>query len=196
MTVDVERMTFGQLLDEAARRYGDAEALVFKGERITYRGLKERVDALAAGLIELGVEPGDRVALWLHNRPEWVYAFFAVAKVGAVLVPMNTRLRTAEAEYVLRQSESSTVLLADEFRGTSYLGMLQELCPELPSSAPGRLHAQRLPDLRRVVVLGGTRHPGTFGFDEVVGLGERAGLGRLREREAAVRHEDPCLIMY
>src|SRR5262245_21548632 len=98
-----EKQTIGMLPGEAARRWGSREALCFKDRRISFAALAAGVDRLARGLIAQGIQPGDKVALWMLNRPEWIEAAFAVIKVGAVLVPINTRLRTDYVAYILDQ---------------------------------------------------------------------------------------------
>jgi len=101
-----EKATIGALVDRAARLFGPREALCYESGRWTFAQLKDQVDRSARGLMGLGIQPGEKVALWMPNRPEWVHLLFAVAKIGAVLVPVNTRFRTADLEYVLRQSDS------------------------------------------------------------------------------------------
>ena len=108
-----EKTAICSLVDRAAQRFGSKEALYFEGNRWTFAQLKEDVDRCARGLIRLGVKPGEQVALWMPNRPEWIHMLFAVVKVGAVLVPINTRFRTADLEYVLRQSDSATLTTVD-----------------------------------------------------------------------------------
>ena len=105
-----EKRTLGNLLDVAVNLFGSREALCFENERWSFSEIRSHVDDLARGLIGAGVKPGDKVCLWMTNRPEWIYTFFAVAKIGAVLVPVNTRFRTSDMEYVLRQSDSSTLI--------------------------------------------------------------------------------------
>lgn len=93
-------LAFGDLPDEAARRFGDREALAFRGRRYSFRQIAAEVDRLARGLIHVGVEPGERVCLWLNNCPEWMFAMLALARIGAVHVPINTRFRVADLQYV------------------------------------------------------------------------------------------------
>ena len=106
------KQTIGSLLDERAKRDGTREALVFEGRRATFAELARDVDMLARGLIQLGIEPGDKVSLWMMNRPEWIHAALAVMRIGAVLVPINTRFRSEDAAYVLGQSDSTTLIIA------------------------------------------------------------------------------------
>ena len=101
-----DKQTIGLLSERAARRWGAREALAFQGKRWTFAELHAGVDAAAKGLLQLGIAPGDRVALWMVNRPEWLHAMFAIMKIGAVLVPVNTRFRTDDMTYVLGQSDA------------------------------------------------------------------------------------------
>src|SRR5262245_20984472 len=136
-----EAQTIGSLAERAAQRWGGREALWWQGRRWTFAELSEGVDRVARGLMALGVEPGDAVALWMLNRPEWIEAMFAVMKIGAVLVPVNTRFRTDDVAYVLGHSGARTLLLAARSGPINYLGMVRE-------AAPG------LPGLRHIVALG------------------------------------------
>ncbi len=144
-----ERATIGTLPARAARRWGAREALCFKGQRWSFADLADDVDAVARGLIARGVEPGDKVALWMVNRPEWIEAAFAIIKIGAVLVPINTRLRTEDVAYILDQSDSSTIILAERSGPVDYLahaaragaggdGAASTPAPEAPPHRPAR----------------------------------------------------------
>jgi fatty-acyl-CoA synthase len=126
-----EKKTLGQVLEEVSRRYPENAALIFKDQRISYGELLEKARALAKGLIALGVGRGDKVAIWAGNCPEWVYTQMATALLGAVLVPVNTRFRTTELEYILGQSESTTLVTVDRFLNTDNLGMVKEIAPEM-----------------------------------------------------------------
>src|SRR5215831_18206293 len=99
-----EKQTFGQLVDQAAEHWGDSEALCFEGRRWTFAQFRDEVDRVARGLIAAGIEPGEHVCLWLNNRPEYLFTLFAVSKIGAILVPINTRFRTRDMAYIVRQS--------------------------------------------------------------------------------------------
>src|SRR6267143_7320771 len=125
------KQTIGLLPERAARRWGSREALAFQGRRWTFADVAARVDAAAKGLLELGIAPGDKVALWMVNRPEWIDAMFAIMKIGAILVPVNTRFRTEDMAYVLGQSDTSAVILADRSGPVDYLGMMREVAPAL-----------------------------------------------------------------
>ena len=167
-------LTVGGLLDRIAGRYPDHEALVYveRGLRYSYREFNERCRQVAKGLIGMGVKKGDHLAIWAYNVPEWVVLQFATAKIGAVLVTVNTSYKTAELEYILKQSDSSTLFLVQGFKDTDYVATVHEVMPELPGSPPGQLASARLPFMKNVVFLGEGAPDGMFGFEQMVRLGQ------------------------
>src|SRR5207244_12598611 len=148
------KKTLGTLLDEAAGRWSAREALTYEGQRWNFAALQTEVDRTARAFLALGIQAGARVALWMPNRPEWLYTFFALAKIGAVVVPINTRFRTSDLAYVLWQSDATTLMTVDRSGPVDYLAMVHELCPSLVSSAPGQLHVESSSQLATVAVLG------------------------------------------
>ena len=181
-------LTLGQMLDRAAERCPDREAIVFKGERVTYAALKRRADDFARGLLALGLGPGDHVVLWMPNCVEWSVANLGIAKIGAVTVTCNSRYKAFEVDYVLRQSDAKALIMVDRFEvaAIDYLAILQELCPDGDRSA--------YPMLRHVIVLGARRPAGAVRFDEV----ERSGRGGSAAPLDAivVRPEDAVEMLY
>ena len=175
----------------AARRWGGREALSFRGRRQTFTELAAGVDRVARGLMALGVRPGDKVALWLLNRPEWIEIAFAVMKIGAVLVPINTRLRTEDVAYTVDQSDSSTLILAERSGPIDYLGMVRELVPE--GAAPG---AGRLPKLKQIVVLGEQPRPSTVPWPMLIERGGAVSAAAIEQRAAAVDRDALAFLMY
>src|SRR4030095_14391788 len=131
-----EQKTLGALLDEAAARWGAREALTYEGQRWSFAELQTEVDRTARAFIALGIQAGDRVALWMPNRPEWLYTFFALAKICAVVVPINTRFRPSDRADVLWQSDATTLITVDRSGPVDYLAMVHEICPSLASSPP------------------------------------------------------------
>src|SRR5215212_7099939 len=132
-----EKATFGQLVDRAAERWGEHEALCFEGQRWSFSQFHAETDRAAKALIAAGVQPGDHVCLWLGNRPEYLFLLFAVAKVGAALVPINTRFRTRDMAYIVTQSDATTLISAQRSGPIDYLAMIEELLPGLRSQPPG-----------------------------------------------------------
>src|SRR5437763_520087 len=126
-----EKLTFGQLVDQAAERWGDAEALCFEGRRWSFAQFRDETDRVAKGLIAAGIEPGENVCLWLNNCPEYLFAQFAIARIGAVLVPINTRFRTHDMGYIVSQSDATTLISAQRSGPIDYLAMIEELLPDL-----------------------------------------------------------------
>jgi len=186
-----EKQTLGSLPERAARRWGAREALCFKGRRLTFADLASGVDRAAKGLIALGIRPGDKVALWLLNRPEWIEAAFAVMKIGAVLVPINTRLRTEDVAYIADQSDSTALILAERSGPIDYLAMVRELVP--PGVAPA---ATRLPKLRHLVLFGSEPRPDTVAWSTVLAGGAAVDDAALAARADAVDPEDLAFLMY
>lgn len=191
----IEKRTFGDLIDRAAERWPDREALTFEGRRWTFRAQRDEVDRAAKALIAAGVAPGDHVCLWLGNRPEFVFIFFAVAKIGAVLVPINTRFRTRDMAYVVTQSDATTVIAADRAHGVDYRAMLEELLPGLAEQDPGALAIDSVPALRRVVLLGDPA-AGTLSWERLLDAGSAVRDDELAARAAAVDPDGTAYIMY
>ena len=183
--------TIGSLPERAARQWGPREALAFQGRRWTFAEVDAQVDALAKGLMSLGIDPGDKVALWMVNRPEWIDAMFAVMKIGAVLVPVNTRFRTEDMAYVLAQSDAAAVLLADRSGPVDYLGMMREVSPAL-----GARPDARFPCLRHVVVHSASAPDDAVAWDALLDRGASVSQERLRERAARVDPDDIAFMFY
>ena len=178
--------TLPDLLDEVALRYPNRDAVVGASERLTYGQWRARVRDLARGLHRLGVRHGDKVALLMPNRPEWLVVDFAVALLGATLVPISTWSRPRELEYVLNHCDASTLITVDRFLGQDYLATVGEMAPGSP----------RLPQLRRVVALGGERRAGLTRFEDLVELGRYVTDAEIDACQRAVTPEDIPYILY
>ena len=146
-------ITLGDLLDEMAEKYPDHEAVVYTDRpfRKTYSELRDLCNQVAKGLMAIGIKRGDHVAIWATNYPEWILAQFATAKIGAVLVTVNTNYKIFELEYLLRQSDSSTLILTDGFKDSNYIEIINQLCPELKDSEPGNLKNPSFHYLKNII---------------------------------------------
>jgi len=190
--------TIGVAFDRTVARYGKCHALTVRtqGIRWTYRDLGERVDAFASGLLALGFEPGDRVAIWAPNCAEWVVMQFATAKAGLILVNINPAYRLAELEYALNKVGVRGIVTATAFKTSDYVGMLNALAPELASAAPGQLRAAKLPELRTIIQIGRPAAAGMFAFEDVAAMGGAAERARLAELVERLQFDDPINIQF
>ena len=197
-TVPLIGETLGAYFDRAVARWCDELALVARHQQVrwSYGELGRRVDDLAAGLLALGLEPGDRVGIWSPNNAEWVITQFATAKAGLVLVNINPAYRLAEVEYALNKVGCKALITADHFKTSDYVGMLRELAPELDRSAPGRLSAARLPSLAAVIRIGADERPGMFRFADIMSASGGRHAGRLGELAAKLQFDDPINIQF
>jgi fatty-acyl-CoA synthase len=175
--------TIGAALDAAALRWGEAEALVsaHQGIRWTWAGLARRADAMAAGLLALGLGPGDRIGIWSPNCAEWTLTQFAAAMAGLILVTINPAYRLHELEYTLNKVGVRALVCADSYKTSDYAGMVEALAPELPDAFPGALRAARAPALRAAIKIGGGVRAGWFDIDDIPGLAEPEHDARLAE---------------
>jgi fatty-acyl-CoA synthase len=183
----------GSLPARAARRWGAREALAFQGRRWSFDDLSAGVDRLARGLIGLGVMPGEKVALWMVNRPEFIEAMFAVLKIGAVLIPINTRFRTDDVAYVLGQSDATTLVIAERSGPIDYLAMVRELVPSL---AGGAAREPRFPHLRRVISVGDAPRAETLSWRGVQAAGDGIGVDALAARAEAIDPDGIAFFFY
>ncbi|MBI1847947.1 MAG: AMP-binding protein, partial [Candidatus Rokubacteria bacterium] len=188
--------SLGEMLDDAAERHPERAAIVFHEARVTYRQLREQVDAFSRGLLALGLGPGDHVVVWMPNRVEWAVANLAVAKIGAVTVTCNSRYKAFEVEYLLRQSDARALVMVDRFAAASldYLPILREVCPDVMWQADRRLFSAKFPELRHVIVLGDEHDPGCVAWADVVRRGERVPPGELAA--IRVKVDDPAAMLY
>jgi fatty-acyl-CoA synthase len=190
--------TIGVCFDNAAERWPDREAFVVcdQGARFTFAEMKRAVDALAAGLIALGLQPGDRIGIWSPNNAAWVLSQYATAKAGLIMVNINPAYRPAELEYALNKVECRALITADRFKTSDYLDMLRALAPEIASSAPGQLRSERLPHLRLLIHIADTDEAGFLRFGDVQRLGGAAEFARLEELAEILQPDDPINIQY
>ncbi len=195
ITVD---KTFSDVLDTMVEYFPDQYA--FKYTTLdytrTYAEFRRDVDRVAAALISAGVKPGYHVAIWATNVPQWFLTFWATVKIGAVLVTVNTAYKLHEAEYLLRQSDTHTLVMIDSCKDSNYKEIIEELCPELKSLTPGEpLHAKKLPFLKNVVTVGFDMD-GCLEWGDFVSRAERVPIEEVYRRAAEVKPDDVCNMQY
>jgi fatty-acyl-CoA synthase len=195
---DMVDMTFSQVLDTMVETFPDQ--LAFKYTTLdytrTYSQFRRDVDEFAAALISLGVKPGHHVAIWATNVPAWYLTFWAATKIGAVLVTVNTAYKIHEIEYLLRQSDTHTLVMIDKYKDTDYREIIDGLCPELRTLTPGKpLYSKNLPFLRNVITVG-FRMNGCLTWEEALDRADTVPHEEVIRRAAAVRPDDVCNMQY
>jgi fatty-acyl-CoA synthase len=190
--------TIGRYFDEACSRHGSREALVVRHQnvRLTYAELRQKVDALACGLIRLGLQPGERIGIWSQNNVEWALTQFATAKAGLVLVNINPAYRRSELEYALNKVGCRALILSPSFKSSDYLAMLADLAPELSHCEAGLLRAHKLPSLEIVIRMGHDHSAGMLNFDDLFVSPSRDELGELEELGERLQFDDPINIQF
>ena len=191
-------LTFPQLLDRVVDEFPDQCAFRFTEMDYTrtYSEFRDDVDTFARSLIALGVKPRDHVAIWATNVPQWFITFWATTKIGAVLVTVNTAYKRHEVEYLLRQSDTHTLVMTEGYKDSNYLEIIKEICPELENAKEGEpLHAKRLPFLRNVITVG-AKLKGCLTWDEALKLAEKVPVEEVYRRAAAVDKHDVCNMQY
>ncbi|MEM7540854.1 MAG: AMP-binding protein [Pseudomonadota bacterium] len=189
-----EKKTFGSLATSMAERFGNRQALVFRDECYTFSELLEKIDEVAKGLMAIGVKPGDHVAVWLMNRSEWMFIMFALAKIGAVQVPVNTRFRTNDLAYLLQQSDANYLIAHDQSGPVDYLEMISEVL-SLPEDG-ALLNDSAYPEMRQVILLSDASHKGTLRWCDMTAASAKVSDEQLQTRADGVDPDDPVFIMY
>jgi fatty-acyl-CoA synthase len=189
--------TAGDMLAEVAERFAEREAIVAADRRITYAEFYQRVNRCARALLAAGVKRGHTVALWLPNRPEWLFIQYACAMLGAVVVSLNTRYKAHELGYILDQSEATTLILTDHLGPVDYLETLEKVIPELHKAEPGDLEAENFPNLKRIIVDCEDPHAGCLGLRDLSEAAEaEGGSWPIDDAVNAARPDDPWMILY
>lgn len=189
--------TIGVHFDRTMARWGDHPGLISRqqGVRWSWRELGEKVDAFAAGLIAIGLKPGDRVGIWSPNNAEWIVTQYATAKAGLILVNINPAYRLSEVEYALNKVGCRALVTSTRFKTSDYVAMINTLAPELATSKPGHLDAAKLPALRSVIQIGGSA-PGTIAFESFYTMGGPREHSVLSELAATLQFDDPINIQF
>lgn len=190
--------TIGIFMDEKCNEFKDKEALVFPAdnERYTFREFKKLYDAIAKGLLHLGIKRGDHIALLDLNSPLWIAMQIASAKIGADLVCINTGYNKNELEYVLKHSESTTLLMIQSYKKNMFFDSLAEICPEVKDSEPGKICSENLPELKNVIMLDNSLQNGTFTINEIIAMAAEVSDDELEKVTGQVRCKDIANIYY
>lgn len=190
--------TLGTLLDEAVAKNPDGDAVVYvdRDYRQTWKEFSHTVDILAKGLLALGLKRGDKLAIWATNVPHWVTFQFATARIGAILLTININYKSAEIDYILRQSETENIVLIDGYRDTDYVNTLYELVPEMKTQPRDALRSDRYPHLRRAIFLGPEKHRGMYSMAELMSLACQISDQEYEEAKALVDCHDVVNMQY
>jgi fatty-acyl-CoA synthase len=197
-TVELLRTSVGNLLSEVAARYPEREALVeiSKKRRFSYRQFLELTSRLAKGFLKLGLEKGQHAALWAPNKSEWIITQFALAQIGVVLVSVDTNAQAQQLEYILKQSDSTSLILSEGLKATECIDAIRQLCPEVTVSIPGQLHSPGLPQLKNIILISDRSFPGMFNWNEILEAGADVPDAWLSERQRCSREDDVVTILY
>ena len=190
--------TFGELLEKYAIETPDREFMVYtdRNLRFTYSQFNDRVDQLAKGLLYIDVKPGDKVGIWANNVPDWLTFMFATAKIGAVLVTINTNYKSSELEYLLHNADIHTLCLVDGFRDSDYVNMIFDLVPELKINERGNLKSDKFPELKNVIFIGPQKHRGMYNTAELILLGHHIDDFELEQVKERVNCHDVVNMQY
>ena len=197
--ITVGATTIGDVVDILAENFSEDIGLEYHGQGIrkNFRELRQQFDAVAKGLMALGIAKGDKVAIWANNVPEWVYTQYGSARMGAVLVTVNTNYRASELEYLLRQSDATTLILIGGIREPDdYLKVFARVCPEYQQQQAGQLHCPHLPFLKNLIFIGETRQPGMYSWDELLEMGKAVSDQDLQQRMASLDPDDVINMQY
>lgn len=196
--ISLVRRTIGSKLNEIAANNGPRVALACPSQQVrwTYSELQRHVDDLASGLMQLGLEAGDRIGIWCPNRAEWTVTQYAAAKLGAILVCINPAYRALELERAVNSVGCKALIVTDRLNDNDYIERVREVAPEASNCAPGKLNAARLPTLAILIKLGNEPAPGFFRYSDVLELGCKSGHEAVAAANARVRPEDPVAILF
>jgi fatty-acyl-CoA synthase len=189
-------MTIGDMLDQVSEQYPDKEAIISEDGRLSYRELRDHVERVARAFLARGIQKGDKVSVWLSNCPEWISIQLALGKIGAILVPINTRFKVKELEYTLNQSDSRVLVTMGRFLKVDFAQLVYETIPELRTSPAGELRSERFPMLQQVICLGGQSMAGMLTWEEFLTEGEEIQKEALVQRQGQVKPGDVAMFQY
>ncbi len=186
------------MLDKVANEYPDHDAVIYTDRqfRKTYREFNEICNETAKAFMAMGIKKDDKVAVWATNYPEWVISLFAAAKIGAVLVTVNTNYKIFEVEYLLKQSDTTTLVIIDGFKDCNYIEILNKLCPSLAGSEPGKLHDPKLPLLKNIIYVGSKTPPGMFNWSELTDMAKTVTDAELKAVSDSLDTHDVINLQY
>lgn len=196
---EVGKITIGQLVDTVAEQFGDSKALEYHEQGISYNynEFKDVCNDVAKGFMALGIERDEKIAAWANNVPEWLYTQFGTGKMGAVLVTVNTAYKSFELEYLMKQSDSSTLLLIGGVReADEYIKVINDVCPELKDCEPGKLKSERLPMLKNVIYIGEEKIPGMYNWSDIIEMGKKISDEELAARQNSMDPDDVINMQY
>src|SRR5690606_33138218 len=198
MKMGILEKTVGQIVREQAALHPETEAYVYpeRDIRKTYKEFDEETDRLAKAFMGIGIAKGEHIAIWSDNKREWLLSQFATGKMGGVLVTVNTSYQSAELEYLLKQSDATTLILGEEFKGTSYIDIINEVCPELKTAEKGEVSSEKLLHFKRVIVMGENQFPGIYSWSEFESFSDRVDDDQLEERFVSMDPDDVINIQY
>ncbi len=192
--------TFPDVLDRICELWPNQYAFRYTEPDIdyirTYSEFRDDVDNLARSFLAMGCKKGDHIAIWATNVPQWYLTFWAATKIGCVLVTVNTAYRIHEIEYILRQSDTHTLVMIDKFKDIDYNEIINEICPELKDSKPGELNAARLPYLKNVIVCKGEDKPGCYNWTEAMAKSSEVPYSEVEKIRRTIDKHDVCNMQY
>ncbi|XP_049764636.1 medium-chain acyl-CoA ligase ACSF2, mitochondrial-like isoform X1 [Schistocerca cancellata] len=196
--IPLVNLTVGQLVDKSAQLWGDREAIVsvHQGHRLTFQEVKEKVDKLAAGFLEIGLKHGDALAVWAPNLTEWYLTSLAANKAGLVIVNINPAYQIPELEYCLKKVHVRALVAAETFKTQKYPEMVQALAPEVTAAKPGHLKSLNLPNLTTVIVIGDKQYPGMFRFSDVMDCASTASFEKLKQLDYDIQADEGCNVQF
>jgi len=191
-------ITLGQAVDEAAERWPNREGLVVTHQNVrrTFSQLQQEVTDLAAGFLELGLKPGDRVGMWGPNTHEWYLTQFATAMAGLVLVNVNPAYQPRELKYALNKVSVSAIVASEHFKSQDYHSILRDVMPEIDVASPGNINSKEVPSLKHVIMISEKQQSGAHKFREIHSCAGSDSRRRLKETEATIKVHNPCNLQF
>jgi len=190
--------TIGEILEETVNLFPDNDALVYTNRNLilSYFKFNEYCNNLAKSLMDIGIKRGDHIAVWANNLPEWIFLQFASAKIGAVLVTVNTYYKSFELEYLLKQSDAKILFLTHGFKGVNYVNMVNKIIPDLINFLDGDIKTDKLPFLKNIVFLGDKKYDGMMNYRDLLLLGKNISDEKFEIRMKSLHYNDTINMQY